>query len=245
MAESLSTTVRLSSHDESRPPNDKTLAHKKISMTAPPQPAPLRLFIAVELDDPTRLALTKLADSLAKAARFTPARLVWVPPQNFHLTLFFLGATPPGIAHEIARQMQYCASNCAPFALDVRHISTFPQTRGVPPKVLWVGIHRPPEALTALREAMADALRAAGARVPDQNFTPHITLARFKSTKGLTPLMNQIRPYQFTHVGVSRVDRVTLMESLTGDGPAVYRPVQQFPLAQSEEVGGGHAANQS
>ena len=189
----------------------------------------LRIFVALELDPETRASLADLSTRLQKAALFTPARFSWVPESNLHLTLFFLGPISVHHARNLLHRTSLAVAECAPFEIDVRHLGYFPSA-GEPPRVLWTGIHNPPPELTALRARCADAIADAGLPVPDQQFTPHNTLARIKSTKGLREFQKATDSYRFTKCGKSLVKAVTVMESVTGDGPATYRPFGHAPL---------------
>jgi 2'-5' RNA ligase len=192
--------------------------------------ATLRLFLAIELDQPAHESVCDLLSRLQKAALFTPARLGWVAPEGLHLTLFFLGPTPEQTARRLQQILTSRLSQVQPFEIDIRHLGYFPRETGVPPKVLWTSIYQPPPQLDALRDVCAAALRESAIPVPDQSFKPHITLARIKSTKGLREFQKVTQPYDFVKCGHSTVASVTLMESITGDGPATYRPYSTIPL---------------
>lgn len=183
-----------------------------------------RLFLAVELTDTIRSQAASLSGRLQKAAHFTSLRATWVPPENLHLTLFFLGDVPAAQAQRLCRTMTDAAAAVPPFKLDFRKLGVFPPDGPKPPRVLWIGVHRPPEELIRLRRACSLAIQRAGLPVPDQDFTPHLTLARFRSTKGLGPFRQQLRTYEHAKIGTCGVHRLLLMESITGGGPARYTP---------------------
>lgn len=190
-----------------------------------------RLFFAVELDEAVRQNLASLVERLQKAAQFTPVRISWVPASHFHTTLYFLGETSQQIADQLATLLPEAVKDIPPFPLDIRHIGVFPKDSGRPPRVLWAGVHNPPDALMRLRERCASIIARAGLPVPDQNFTPHITLARFRSAKGLHPFQRVLQEYQFFKAGKCEVGRLALMESHTGGGPARYEPYATAPFS--------------
>ncbi len=194
-----------------------------------------RLFFALELSDQVRAATVDLVSRLQKAAHFTPARVVWVPEDNYHLTLWFLGDVKPAL--KLARLLPEAVSGMEPFELDSRHLGTFP-SGGRPPSVLWTGIHNPPEALQDLRDRCASLMARAGIAIPDPEgeYHPHVTIARFKSAKGIYAFQKQMETYQFAKLGKTTVKRLVLMESITGDGPARYEPfaTADFPGAAAE-----------
>ena len=64
-----------------------------------PEAKPLRLFVAAEVPEDVRAGL---AESVARLReRFPKAR--WVPPQNQHVTLKFLGSTYPRLVEWLYR----------------------------------------------------------------------------------------------------------------------------------------------
>lgn len=200
-------------------------------MTAEPTPespspvrSDVRLFFAVELGPEVRERVADLASRLQKAAVFTPVRLSWVKKENYHVTLFFLGEIPRGRADKLARILPDVARGIAGFNLDIRHLGTFPQTGHTPPKVLWMDCHRVAPELIKLREQCGTAILRAGLKLPEQDFSPHVTIARFKSTKGLREFGRLMKDYIHYKAGKCPVTRIVLMESRTGGGEATYVP---------------------
>jgi 2'-5' RNA ligase len=195
-----------------------------------------RLFFAVEISGDVRDALADLNRRLQKAAQFTPAKITWVPPENFHITLFFLGEVELGTALKLKELLPNAVSEVEPFSLDMRHIGTFPKGGKVPPRVLWVGSFNTPEGMHRLRKGCASVIAQAGLPIPEQDFSPHITLARFRSGAGLGPFLKILREYEHYKAGKSPVTRLVLMESQTGGGPARYAPYATMQFAQQGEV---------
>ncbi|MCC5875864.1 MAG: RNA 2',3'-cyclic phosphodiesterase, partial [Candidatus Sumerlaeia bacterium] len=189
-----------------------------------------RLFFAIELSTGVHQNLVDLSSRMEKAVLFTPAKILWAPPENFHLTLYFLGDLERNSAIKLREQTASLLAGFEQFKIDVRRLGMFPSDPKEPPRVLWIGVHNPPPALMELRQRCADALKSSHLPIPDQDFSPHVTLARIKSTKGLGPFRKQIEPHKFFKAGKSLVTHLTLMESITGDGPARYQPWATFPL---------------
>lgn len=196
-----------------------------------------RLFFAIQPPEAIRANIADFASRLQKAALFTPVRLKWVQAEGFHVTLYFMGDVPAALLEPLREAAAERIARVPSFTLDYRRLGVFPADTSEPPRVLWLGIHRPPPAARLLREACADALREAGLPVPDQDFSPHVTLARFKSTRGLGPFRKQTRDYEFYRAGKGAVGSAHLMESLTGSGPAQYVSIGAFPLKEDTPEG--------
>jgi RNA 2',3'-cyclic 3'-phosphodiesterase len=183
-----------------------------------------RLFFALEINTQIRNQISDLTSRLKKVAQFSAVNVSWVPEENYHLTLFFLGNIPSEKAKNLADRLTQAVKEIPPFPLDFRHLGFFPNEPKQPIKVLWLGIHRPPDELDRLRQQCASIIAETGLPVPDQQFSPHITLGRFKSNKGVSAFRKMTKVYQFTKMGTCEVNQLVLMESITGDGPATYAP---------------------
>ena len=70
----------------------------------------LRTFIAVELDEPVRIALRTVQDRLKR--QVPPGSVKWVTPNGIHLTLKFLGDTQARRIPDIEAALQ---ASCVPF----------------------------------------------------------------------------------------------------------------------------------
>jgi 2'-5' RNA ligase len=184
----------------------------------------VRAFVALELDDGARKGLETLMSSLRP--RIPGAR--WVRPEGIHLTLRFLGDTPPDRIERLKTPLASAASACDPTEARIGGLGTFPGP-GRPPRVLWVGIQLPPSIL-ALQQACEEAAAAVGFPPEDRPFQGHLTLARFRervSRPALPPV----------DLGATGLETLALFRSELGAGGAVYTPIFRFPLGGGNETG--------
>ena len=165
------------------------------------------------------------ADISAQLARFrTPlpgAR--WVEPENYHLTLRFLGDVQNQVAREFADALSYIDSDG--FEMSLKGFGVF---GGQDPKVLWAGIEAPPQ-LEMLYRAHEYAARTVGLKPDRQKFKPHITIARFRRTRD-EAVSRFLQRHATSVSGSIYVDRFQLLSSkpYTGGGPYVIE--QEFAL---------------
>ena len=124
----------------------------------------MRLFIAINFHDEVKAQLLQAQMAL----RRTTASGSFTRPENLHLTLVFLGETPPWRVGEIRRVMD--ATPAEPLTLRFDGMGKFGDT-------WWVGMQNNP-ALTGLYNHLAQGLKAAGFPVESRQFKPHLTLAR-------------------------------------------------------------------
>ncbi|MBJ6798616.1 RNA 2',3'-cyclic phosphodiesterase [Geomonas propionica] len=126
-----------------------------------------RLFIAIELPEDIKATLSSFNAEI-------PA-LRWVPSDQVHLTLRFLGDVLPQTVAVLKKNL--AAVSFTAFPLTLRGVGHFP-THGHP-RVLWVGLEgsRP---LLALQQQIESAVTGTGIPPEERGFSPHITLARIK-----------------------------------------------------------------
>jgi len=128
-----------------------------------------RLFVAIDLPEQVR-------DTLAGFARELPGAR-WVPAEQLHLTLRFIGEVdPPAFA---AIKAALSGLRFPEFPLALRGVGHFPP--GKRPRVLWVGVD-PSDPPMRLQRELELALVGTGLPPDLRRFAPHITVARLKET---------------------------------------------------------------
>lgn len=191
----------------------QVLAEDSHDSGSPAPPAGTRrVFLAIPLPDATRLAVADLVGRLQKAAHFTPLRANWVPLENMHLTLHFLGSVAQPQIDALLRDLPAATARVRRFSAEAAGIGYFPHSGA--PTVLWAGVTRPLRALHQLRDALGQIVVAQGVPLQHQEFHAHITLARFKSLKGTGAFVNMARSYQTHPLGSFMVESAHLMESI-------------------------------
>lgn len=139
-----------------------------------------RTFIAVEVPEAQREELARLRDRLAPELRGAK----WVARTQYHATLAFLGDVSNPDLDAILGAVGEAARAVGPLELRLAVLGAFPNPGR--PRNLWVGLDG--AGLTglerlhaALGRALSNAGQASGGR---NDFSPHVTLARFKTGPG-------------------------------------------------------------
>jgi 2'-5' RNA ligase len=185
---------------------------------ARPEAKPLRLFAAVEIPEEIRGALAEAVKPVRE--RFPKAR--WVPIQNQHVTVKFLGSTYPRLVDWVTGSISTATGHHAPFPTRVEGLGAFPNAHRA--RVLWAGLHDGDGRLERLAAALDEALAREFA--PEKRgFTPHLTVARFNPPVGLGPLELAFESEPF------EIDRIVLFRSHLRRPAPVYEPIGTFPLA--------------
>jgi 2'-5' RNA ligase len=176
----------------------------------------MRLFVAIPLPFDLRERLARLGGGLPGAR--------WVPEDNLHLTLRFLGEVDGRQAHDL--DAAFSRIHMPAFQVQLAGLDCFGERNKV--HSLWVGVERNPE-LMRLREKVENACQAAGMPPDGRKYKPHVTLARFKQHPGpklqeFLSRHNLLRPAPFT------VDRFALFSSFLQHSGAIYSEEAEYPL---------------
>jgi RNA 2',3'-cyclic 3'-phosphodiesterase len=193
-----------------------------------PAPVFMRLFVAVDLPEAIKAALSEEQRVLRTAAALTLRRNVdikWTRPEGVHLTLKFLGEIPVEQVTQVTQALAELGS-FEPFALQVKGFGFFPDARR--PRVLWVGVEAPP-ALGQLAQRVETAMNRLGLAAEDRTFSPHLTLARFKVPRPQPELLAQLEPRRGVVLGRFEVSEFFLFESRLSSCGAQYQKVARFP----------------
>ncbi len=160
----------------------------------------MRLFVAIRLSDELLKALTGTMHDLKKLG----VKGSYVPMQNLHLTLAFIGETEN--VSDVKAALK--AITLKPFRLTLSDMGTFGD-------ILWAGV-KGNQGLSAAAKQVRDALDGAGIPYDRKKFEPHITLVR---------KMSGNRKGAAAPKGEMMVKAISLMKSSMKDGRRVYTEI--------------------
>jgi 2'-5' RNA ligase len=178
-----------------------------------------RLFTALV---PPAIVQTELATLAAPLAGVR-----WIPAENVHLTLRFIGEADDEKAGRFAEALARVRVEA--FILPVGGTGVFP-TRG-PAKVIWAGVGNGHTRLYQLRKQVDEALLSIDAGIAMPGFHPHFTIARLGEGHDRKEVAHFLAQHQNLEAPPFRVTEFALMSSdLTPGRPPVYRVVRRFAL---------------
>ncbi len=176
-----------------------------------------RLFTGLEIPRQVGLALSLKRGGLYGAR--------WIDPENYHITLRFIGDVDYHTAGEVSDGLDRL-SNSEAFSIRLNHLGAF---GGDKPRALYAGVENN-AALQRLQAAQERVLQRVGLQPEGRKFVPHVALAR---VRGASPFdlaqfiasMGHFVPLEFT------VGRFVLFSSRDSVGGGPYLVEQAYPLA--------------
>ncbi len=189
---------------------------------ARPEAKPLRLFAAVDLPERMR----EMIEREIEPWRDRLPRGRWVRPENWHVTVKFMGRTYPRLAERVHDACREAAAAIRPFRVGVEGMGVFPGPGRA--RVLWVGLDDRDGGLPALARALDDRL-ADEFPTEKRGFTPHLTVARFNPPVAVREHADELAGTRF-EVSPFRVGELVLYRSHLSPKGARYEPLERFPL---------------
>ncbi|HSW63507.1 MAG TPA: RNA 2',3'-cyclic phosphodiesterase [Dissulfurispiraceae bacterium] len=183
----------------------------------------MRCFIAIDLSDEVRHAVADCIQQLKPLSR----DIRWVPRDNLHLTLKFLGEISDAQAQEIGRALQEPAVSFTPFSLEVSGTGVFPNPRR--PNILWIGIKHSSE-LARLQCCAEQTALHFGFAPESRLFSPHLTIGRVKGLRGVDAALSHFRTFRNAFFGSICVHEIRLMQSILSPSGATYATVCRCQL---------------
>jgi 2'-5' RNA ligase len=183
----------------------------------------MRLFVGVDLPGEVKDALSAVVERLRPEA---PAAK-WVPRDNLHLTMSFLGEVDPSRVPGILEALADAAANeVGPIDTVLEGAGAFPSARRA--RVVWVGLGDPRGSLGALAGAVASALEPLGFPKEKRPWAPHLTIARFRQPAAATSMAGVIiEPLTF------KIPEITLFRS------RLARPAPRYEIVATRRIGRG------
>ncbi len=154
-------------------------------------------FFALALPSEVKRDLHALSESIQKEFPFKK----WVHPEDYHITLAFLGHAPEPMLNEAIYRTGLALADTSSFPLTINGTGTFGSRQF--PRILWAGTNQS-NSLQLLQEKVYAACTNSGFQLDKKPFKSHITLARKWtgespfSSEPLNQHVASIEPNQFS-----------------------------------------------
>ena len=175
-----------------------------------------RIFTGLEIPADVALQLSMLRGGLPGAR--------WIDPENYHVTLRFIGDVDDVVAHEVASMLGQVRRT--EFELRFDSLSSFGGRR---PRAL-VATLAQTQALMDLQAEHERLMQRVGLDAEGRKFTPHVTLARLRETSS-----RQVADYLSARAPLGAlaftVARFVVFSSRASVGGGPYVVEAAYPLA--------------
>jgi 2'-5' RNA ligase len=174
-----------------------------------------RLFTGVEIPPDVVQSLAMLRGGLPGAR--------WIDPENYHLTLRFIGDVDDLIAHEVASMLGRVKRGA--FDLHFEGLTSF---GGRKPRAV-VATVAPAQALLEVQSEHERLMQRIGLQPEGRKYTPHVTLARLRDSSS-RDVAEFLAARGYFRTAVFPVSRFVLFSSRASVGGGPYVVEASYPL---------------
>ncbi|MBB4230903.1 RNA 2',3'-cyclic phosphodiesterase [Rhizobium mongolense] len=177
-----------------------------------------RLFTALEIPRNAAMSLSLLRGGLPGAR--------WIDVENYHITLRFIGDVDGRTADEIVERLDRI--DRPEFQIRLDGIGSFGSKK---PHSVWAGVSPSPE-MYALQAEIERICQRIGLPPDPRKFTPHVTLARMKSSR-VDDVVHYLSSRGNFQTSSFTVPRFVLLSSRESVGGGPYLTEEVFPLSEA------------
>ena len=174
-----------------------------------------RLFTGLEIPSDIGQALSTLRGGLPGAR--------WIDPENYHLTLRFIGDVDDTTAHEVASLLGRVKRGA--FDLHMEGITSF---GGKKPRAVVASVS-PAQALLDVQAEQERLMQRIGLEPEGRKYTPHVTLARLREASS-RDVADYLAARGFFRTSPFKVSRFVLFSSRNSVGGGPYVVEASYPL---------------
>jgi 2'-5' RNA ligase len=188
----------------------------------------IRSFIALEMPDEIRRALDEISFNLRKELANVPLR--WVPIENIHLTLKFLGDIDQAQVQAVDEILKSLTKGLRPFDISLEDLGAFPNLQRA--RVLWVGVKV--QAIGEFQQKLEERLSKLQFKPEARKFEPHLTLARVRGharRSDLEVIRDVILSAEAPRSQPALAGTITLFRSELKPSGSVYNVLSRFVLS--------------
>jgi RNA 2',3'-cyclic 3'-phosphodiesterase len=174
-----------------------------------------RLFTGLEIPSDIGQALATLRGGLPGAR--------WINPENYHLTLRFIGDVDDTVAHEVASLLGRVKRG----AFDL-HLDGLTSFGGRKPRAVVANVS-PAQALLDGQAEQERLMQRIGLEPEGRKYTPHVTLARLRESSS-RDVAEYLAARGFFRTSPFKVSRFVLFSSRASVGGGPYVVEASYPL---------------
>jgi len=175
-----------------------------------------RVFIGIPVDARSQQQINKLLEPVKNS----PHDLRWVPENNRHLTLAFLGDMEVSVVEKLVSSFDDVYRREACFKYRLSLLTRFPNSSG---RIIAL-TGEPADPLDHIYQITLDFLSANKVEFDRKRFRPHVTLGRIKKAK-------QVKTNFDKQTGITMdINRVRFYRSTLSQAGAIYQVLSEIEL---------------
>lgn len=188
----------------------------------------LRTFIALDIPPAIQKSVQLQVNNLRSILGDSAIR--WVPVNNIHLTLKFLGDVSQSDVDNLNQIVHRLAKSHPAFDININNLGSFPSSKRA--RVLLIRVQAPAE-LEALQNGIESDCTRVGFKPESGPFNPHLTIGRVR--RGISPsdqakIRKTLEEVKIDSLGTARVDSLHLYKSELKPSGSVYTKLYSAPL---------------
>jgi RNA 2',3'-cyclic 3'-phosphodiesterase len=180
----------------------------------------VRLFVALT---PPADAVEELRSATGELPALVSG-LRWTRPEQWHVTLAFLGEVGEEAVGELNRRLSRAAGRHPPLSLAFGGGGQFGR------RVLWTAVQGDRAGLRRLADSAVAAARRSHLQVEQRRYRPHLTLARANPATDLQPLVTRLSSWQGSPWIAKQLHLIRSRLGAAPDGTALHEPIGSWPL---------------
>lgn len=191
----------------------------------------IRSFIAIPI--PTEI--TSAAKKIVRRLKPLDDGIKWVPMDNFHLTLKFLGEVDNVEVPAVCKAIRKVTDAIEPFELRIAGTGGLPSADK--PRVVFAGVADPTGNLVALVNGLEKQLADLGFKPEPRDYSPHLTLGRTRSNsrRAGEELVAAMGTLGDLRLGDMTVDEIHLMASFLDKTGPTYQVMDTIELGRNTD----------
>lgn len=184
----------------------------------------IRSFIAIPLSDEIAQAAKKMVLRLKDSGD----GIKWVPTDNLHLTLKFLGDVYNTEIPKVCDVVKQIFHTRNPFELQFQGAGGLPSIERA--RVIHAGVTDPTEQLTSIVSQLEIQLAKLGFKPEPRDYQPHLTLGRARARRANQDVIDRVAREHQTVLGTMVVEEVQVIASFLDKHGPTYQIMDSIDL---------------